>query len=265
MNREAQCQWIENIENNVNQAGLDIAYLPSKYHFRLPNQGVEWAEIAAQSQPLCVVQSPLTSEISSKPPPSKSGWRGSIWKLRRAARILGRRRYAQYGFTLPEMIAVVVIIGIMAAFVTPSVLSWLNNQRMSTSLAQVEGAFKEAQRESMRQNIVCTISFSPGLPSDNPTLSATPLSCLPTGSRTLGGKLLGFFEMGTINLRSTVTNFVITPRRGGSNTGALFLSIPDGGVQQSCLVVSSYSGLMRTGVYIGIDPTGTSTTDCVQP
>jgi Tfp pilus assembly protein FimT len=149
-------------------------------------------------------------------------------------------------------------------------LAWLNKQRLSESLTSVEGALREAQRESMRQNIQCTISFSPDLPSDNTTLSAIPPNCLPTGNRTLEGKLLGFIEIGTVNLRGTFNNganqLKFQPTRGGtSNLGSLYLSLADSGVQQRCLVVSTFSGLFRTGVYVGTAATGTNPVDCVQP
>jgi Tfp pilus assembly protein FimT len=174
------------------------------------------------------------------------------------------------GVTLTEVVVIVVIIAIMAGMSAPSFLAWLNKQRLSESLASVEGALREAQREAMRQNIQCTISFSPDLPSDNTTLSAIPASCLPTGSRTLGGKLFGLIEIGTINLRGTFNNstnkLAFRPRRGSTTSvGSLYLSLADSGVQQRCLVVSTFSGLFRTGVYVGTAPTGTIPADCVQP
>jgi Tfp pilus assembly protein FimT len=175
------------------------------------------------------------------------------------------------GLTLTEVVAIVVIIGIMAGMSVPSFLAWLNKQRLSESMTSIEGALREAQRESMRQNIKCTISFSPDLPSDNTTLSAIPTSCLPTGSRTLGGKLLGFIEIGTINLRGTFNNtssdrLEFKAGRGNvSSLGSLYLSLNNSGVQQRCVVVSNYSGLFRTGVYVGATATGIDPNDCVQP
>ncbi len=173
------------------------------------------------------------------------------------------------GLTLTEVVAIVVIIAIMAGMSAPNFLAWLNRQRLSESLASVEGALREAQREAMRQNIQCTISFSPDLPSDNTTVSAIPERCLPTGTRTLGGKLFGLIEIGTINLRGTFNNstnkLAFRPRRGSTTVGSLYLSLTDGGVQQRCLVVSTFSGLFRTGVYVGTAPTGTTPADCVQP
>ncbi|MBW4550882.1 MAG: hypothetical protein KME35_07210 [Aphanocapsa sp. GSE-SYN-MK-11-07L] len=174
------------------------------------------------------------------------------------------------GLTLTEVVAIVVIIAIMAGMSAPSFLAWLNKRRLEEALASVEGALREAQREAMRRNIQCTLSFSPDLPSNNTTLSAIPAICLPTGNRTLGGKLLGFLEIGTVNLRGTFNNsgpkLIFKPTRGGAtNLGSLNLSLTDSGVQQRCLVVSTYSGLFRTGVYVGASPTGIAAADCVQP
>ena len=61
------------------------------------------------------------------------------------------------GFTLIEILVVTVIIGIVGAIAVPNVLGQLNKSRISDGVAQIEGAFKEAQRQAISRKQSCTI------------------------------------------------------------------------------------------------------------
>jgi len=63
------------------------------------------------------------------------------------------------GFTLIEVVAVTVIIGIVGAIAVPNVLGQLNKSRISNGVAQIEGAFKEAQRQATSRRQSCTIQI----------------------------------------------------------------------------------------------------------
>lgn len=64
------------------------------------------------------------------------------------------------GFTLVEMIAAVVIVGIIASLAVPSLLGMLNQTSVKDGLGQVEGAIREAQRLAKRRGQPCTIVFT---------------------------------------------------------------------------------------------------------
>jgi prepilin-type N-terminal cleavage/methylation domain-containing protein len=69
-------------------------------------------------------------------------------------------RKSSSGFTLIEMLAVFIIIGVIAAIAAPNFLGLLNRNRITEAAQQVEGAIKEAQRQAMRKGKICKIRFT---------------------------------------------------------------------------------------------------------
>lgn len=167
------------------------------------------------------------------------------------------------GFTLPEMLAVVVIIGILAAIFVPSFLAWLNNQRIKDALVKVEGTFKEAQREAIRNGKNCsfTVSSSGGVT----TLADTDPTnrCLITGPRVVKNDL-GAFLGPNIEVRNSGGASFSFQNDGqtGFNSTTFVVAIPNSGSQQRCLVIAGGIGIMRTGIYASSDTTGAVGSNC---
>ena len=63
------------------------------------------------------------------------------------------------GFTLIEILVVTVILGVAGAVAVPNVLGQINKSRINDGVAQIEGAFREAQRQATSRRQPCTIAI----------------------------------------------------------------------------------------------------------
>lgn len=72
------------------------------------------------------------------------------------------RKINNKGFTLIEMLTVVIIVGVLSSIAAPNFLGLLNQNRVKQGLADVEGAIKESQRLSIRRGKACQIRFTSG-------------------------------------------------------------------------------------------------------
>ena len=153
------------------------------------------------------------------------------------------------GFTLPEVLIIVVVIGILAAVAVPSFLGWYNRQKVNQALTKVEGALKEAQREAIKRSRSCTVTLDTNLITGD---------CLVTGKRDLceerdssgtcikpGVELL----VESPNSLSNGNQIQYSFRGNTTNGGTIILALPDNSSYQKCLVTSVGIGLLRTGDY----------------
>ena len=162
------------------------------------------------------------------------------------------------GFTMIETIIVILVIGILAAIATPSFLSWVRNKEVDDALAQVVGAFKEAQSEALRKGTGCRVNID----TSSKIISATTMAssadnCLPTGKRNLKD------ASDAIQITTDFTGIdelIFTHKKTTPEDGIVVLFQPEAS-QQRCVVVSEGLGLIRTGFYQG-NPTTPSINNC---
>jgi prepilin-type N-terminal cleavage/methylation domain-containing protein len=156
------------------------------------------------------------------------------------------------GFTLIEGLITIVILGVLTSIASPSLITWQNNLRAEQSVAQLKGALREAQQESIRRSRICTVTVNNGA---SPTITATA-GCLPSGPRTLQN----------VSLRRPTTAATITFDIKGVTTSANVSTIvvtgSTSGSGQRCLVLAEPIGVMRTGIYNSTDTTGTLESNC---
>ena len=165
--------------------------------------------------------------------------------------LLWHVRKQNSGFTLIEMITVVIIIGVIAAIASPNLLGLLNRNRVNEAVREIEGGLREAQKQAISNGKQCTVNISAtGL--TNPTAAGVN-GCLLTNRIvnnlvTLNSNRATIVFSGKGNI--TINNATSEPRP------ILVAYMANGTNKQGCVVVQSTFGSIRTGDYTG-DPAAT--------
>lgn len=71
-----------------------------------------------------------------------------------------KRNQRASGFTLMEVIAVLVLMAIIMAIAAPSFISWLPSYRLSAAARQVAGDLQLARMKAISQNTAFQVSYS---------------------------------------------------------------------------------------------------------
>lgn len=162
-----------------------------------------------------------------------------------------RVRKFNSGFTLLEMLATIIIIGIIAAIAAPNFLGLLNRNRVNEAARQVEGALREAQRQALRRGKPCSIDID----ETNKIISnPTTNGCLLT-NRNLN-------DLIQLNTNTTTIAFSGKGNITGTTPPILVVSIPNGTSLQRCVVLDSLLGSQRSGEYSGTIPDPPVSTSC---
>jgi len=117
------------------------------------------------------------------------------------------------GFTILELIIVIVITAILATFAVPSIRSWRANSSLSGDTRTLKADFEFARSRAIRDNTPITISFNTG----NNSYS---IDSVPPVSRSLVGTSI------STNLTGAATTITFDSRGRAANniTGSVTLS-----------------------------------------
>jgi len=163
------------------------------------------------------------------------------------------------GFTLLEVLIIVLIVGIFASIAAPSWLAFINRQRVRTVNDRVFQSLRLAQSEAKRtkREITVTFNYDPNATPvvDPPTVTFTPPLATGGSTQTLNGG--GEIKPGTIalifntpNSTNPQTSSLVFDYQGNPSTTPFVVTVapanaPNSSARQ-CARVETLIGGMRT-------------------
>jgi type II secretory pathway pseudopilin PulG len=141
---------------------------------------------------------------------------------------------------LIEVAVVTIIVGIMAAIATPSMVGMKARSDLKDAMGQVKGALQEAQRAAIKQGASCTVNLGPSTGSTSVT--GSPVGCITSP--------VTFSDQSTIKLwyNGSGTNIVFS-FRGNTTSSRTMVLESERTVERKCIVIASGIGILRTGSY----------------
>lgn len=170
------------------------------------------------------------------------------------------------GFTLLEVLTVVVLVGIMSAIAAPGMLGFLARSKINSALGSFQGVLQESQRAAIRESKDCSIEMpASGTKSSNTSNSQIEISgsCLSTGAQQAEDVMIrhnfatvsapdegtGDSYNGTSVLAAELFDFKGSTDTSLSSNLVIVISSDKDDVFQKCIVVSDGLGLIRVGNY----------------
>jgi prepilin-type N-terminal cleavage/methylation domain-containing protein len=162
-----------------------------------------------------------------------------------------RSRKGDNGFTILELLVVVIMLGILSSIAAPGWLGFINRQRVRTVNDRVFQSLRLAQSEAKRTKGNVTITFN-NPATDPPTVTFDPP--LPTGGQTQTLNAGGEIKPGTIQLTFSKPDSTDPKKssltfdyQGNPDKTSFIVAVsPVVGGGKQCAIVETLIGGMRT-------------------
>ncbi|MEM9272270.1 MAG: type II secretion system protein [Cyanobacteria bacterium P01_F01_bin.143] len=161
-----------------------------------------------------------------------------------------------HGFTLIEMLATMIILGVIAAIAAPNLLGMIRRQQVNNAITIINGAVKETQRQAIRQAVSCDLTIN----TVAETITATPTN--PASDAICLSEVRSITNDGINNDSLDVRNNLNTPdtirfsAKGNTTSGGTIIVSSEETLDQRCFVISNGLGITRTGIWNPTSPTG---------
>ena len=156
-------------------------------------------------------------------------------------------RKGDEGFTLLEVLAIALIVGILSSIAAPGWLAFINNQRVRTVNDRVLQTLRSAQSEAKRSKRNIIVTFNPTPATDPPTVTIDNI----TQQLNVGGEIKKDTITLTVNQPAPTTpaNSITFDYQGNPPTGSTpfyVTVVPASGGAKKCVIVETILGGMRT-------------------
>ncbi|MDZ8067841.1 MAG: type II secretion system protein [Nostoc sp. DedQUE08] len=162
------------------------------------------------------------------------------------AKKLFKNKHSNSGFTLPEMLIVVVLIGILTTLGIANWLAFMDTRRLNTAQNEVYYAMRQAQRQATKEKLTWQASFREQ--NNIVQWAVHPATVNPSNANwnNLDANIRLDSETNFQPSLSSIQKVPFDYKGNAKDLGRITLSSKSGGKAKRCVIVSTLLGTMRT-------------------